>query len=118
MKCDHCVHSLKKKTGVLACWLPRCVKDWEYKAMSDDAFYHSQRWRTLRNKALRRDKYLCVECKRYGRKVPANVVHHIKERADYPELQYDINNLECLCDSCHNKKHPDKGGYVKGQSRY
>jgi len=103
---------------VLACWLPRCVKDWGHRTMADDDFYHSERWRTLRSKALLRDKYLCIDCKRYGKKVPAKVVHHIKERADYPEHQYDINNLECLCDSCHNKKHPDKGGYVKGQSRY
>ena len=77
--------------------------------MPDDNFYHTHRWYTLRDKILRRDKFLCVECKRYGKRVLATTVHHIKEREDFPELQYDMSNLESLCAACHNKKHPDKG---------
>jgi len=56
-----------------------------------------------------------VECKQYGKKVPATTVHHIKERSEFPELEYDINNLECLCSPCHNKKHPEKGKTIKGR---
>ncbi len=110
MKCDRCVHSLKNRTGVPSCWLPRCVEEWD-----NDSFYTTQRWKELREKVLRRDKYLCVECSRYGKKTPATVVHHIWERSRFPELEYDINNLECLCNSCHNKKHPEKGRKRKGR---
>ncbi len=83
-----------------------------------DTFYTTQRWKSLRARALRRDKYLCVECKRYGKKIIATTVHHIKVRLEYPELQYDMSNLESLCASCHNKRHPEKGGFVKGQGGY
>ena len=81
----------------------------------ENNFYHSQRWRTVRRKALRRDKFLCVECSRYGKKTPATVVHHIKERSAYPELEYELGNLESLCEACHNKRHPEKGSKRKGR---
>ena len=29
MKCDKCTNSLKGKTGVPSCWLPRCPHDWD-----------------------------------------------------------------------------------------
>lgn len=66
-------------------------------------------------KALRRDKFLCVECNRYGKKTPATVVHHVKERSAYPELEYELTNLESLCEACHNKKHPERGSKIKGR---
>lgn len=39
----------------------------------------------------------------------ATVVHHIKPLAGHPEMALDLDNLESLCDACHNKKHPEKG---------
>ena len=75
-----------------------------------DEFYRSARWQRLRAQVLRRDKYLCQECKRYGRMRPAQMVHHIKHLDEYPELAYDPKNLQSLCLQCHNKKHPEKGG--------
>lgn len=77
--------------------------------MPDNEFYHTYRWHMLRDKILRRDKFLCVECVRYGKHTQATTVHHVKERDDYPELRYDASNLESLCAACHNKKHPEKG---------
>lgn len=41
--------------------------------------------------------------------MPGKIVHHIKEREEYPELAYDPNNCVTLCEKCHNKMHPDKG---------
>ena len=38
------------------------------------------------------------------------MVHHIKPRRDYPELALVDSNLISLCDECHNKMHPEKGG--------
>lgn len=37
------------------------------------------------------------------------MVHHKKHADEYPELAYDLDNLESLCEACHNKKHPEKG---------
>jgi 5-methylcytosine-specific restriction endonuclease McrA len=72
-------------------------------------FYKSSRWLKKRAKILRRDGYQCVECKKYGRLREAKIVHHIKELQDYPELALEDSNLESLCMTCHNKKHPEKG---------
>lgn len=73
--------------------------------------YDSKRHRDWAAKVLRKDKYLCQRClRRYGRKVPARVAHHIKPLEFYPEFAYDVSNGEALCFSCHNEEHPEKGG--------
>jgi 5-methylcytosine-specific restriction endonuclease McrA len=81
-------------------------------------YYHSERHKRWRAAVLRRDKYLCQDCLAYGRKTPATTAHHIKERADYPELQYDVDNGVALCAACHNKRHPGKGGYREHANRF
>lgn len=72
-------------------------------------FYKSTKWLRKREAILRRDGYMCQKCKRYGKRVPATVVHHIKHLEDYPELAYDDSNLISLCAACHDKEHPEKG---------
>lgn len=81
-----------------------------------DPFYKSAAWAKARKLALERDHYICVDCMtakaRGERRRPrtATVVHHIKPRDQYPELSLDLDNLVSLCDACHNKRHPEKGG--------
>ena len=76
-----------------------------------DNYYQSARHKAWRDKVMRRDKYLCQECLRYGKRVAATHAHHVKPREDYPELQYDVSNGRALCMGCHNKEHPEKGGH-------
>lgn len=78
-------------------------------------FYDSERWKQKRRNILRRDGYECQLCKRYGRHTPATEVHHIKHLEDRPELAYANKNLISLCHRCHNKQHPEKGGYNGGR---
>lgn len=79
--------------------------------------YTSQKWKRKAEHIKRRDQYMCVRCRRYGKMRPAQVVHHIKHVDEYPELAYVDSNLESLCIACHNKEHPEKavkknrGGY-------
>lgn len=80
-------------------------------------FYRSQKWRNKRKAILKRDKYRCVECRKYGRTTQATHVHHIKELEHYPELVLDDDNLVSLCAKCHNKKHPEKGATGFGNPR-
>lgn len=81
-------------------------------------FYVSAKWKSKRAAILRRDKYLCQECKRYGRTREAQTVHHIKHLEDNPELAFEDSNLISLCFACHNKVHPEKGaGGVRKYSR-
>ena len=74
-----------------------------------NAFYTSKRWKRLRLQVLRRDKFKCVRCRWFLRSRDAVVVHHIKNREEYPELQWEMSNLISLCNGCHNKLHPEKG---------
>ena len=83
----------------------------------DDNYYRHKRHRDWREKVLRRDKYLCQECLRYGKKTPATIAHHKKPREDYPDLQYDVSNGEASCLACHNKKHPEKGQTISPPSK-
>ena len=83
--------------------------------MCDANHYQSSKHRAWREKVLRRDKYLCQECLRYGKKTPATHAHHIKFREDYPELQYVVSNGQSLCAACHNAKHPEKGEWRNGK---
>jgi len=82
--------------------------------MSNKPFYNSARWKRKRAYILSRDKYLCQECKKYGKNIEAKIVHHIIEIEDDPDLKLKDDNLVSVCRSCHNKIHPEKGGhYIK-----
>jgi len=54
---------------------------------------------------LIRDDYMCQSCLKNNKIKKADVVHHIKELEDYPELGLTLSNLESLCHKCHNKHH-------------
>lgn len=82
--------------------------------MNIETFYSSKAWARRRAAILKRDGYLCANCKRYGRMTEAVTVHHIKHLDAYPELALEPDNLISLCNACHNKAHPEKGGAHKG----
>lgn len=71
-------------------------------------FYTSRTWRRKRKSILDRDNNECQMCKRKGRFSKATCVHHMRRLKDRPDLALIDDNLESLCDSCHNKEHPEK----------
>lgn len=86
----------------------RCKAGALRKGITMEFDYHSAKWRRKSASIMRRDGFMCVQCKRYGRCRPAVVVHHIKHVDEYPELAYTDSNLVSLCAACHNKAHPEK----------
>lgn len=72
-------------------------------------FYKTQAWISKRPKILRRDEYLCQECKRYGKTTAATMVHHIIPLSwcllFNKALALASINLISLCTQCHNKMH-------------
>jgi len=68
-------------------------------------FYKTRKWERKRLAILRRDKYLCRECSRYGRTTPANTVHHIYPLEERPDLALVSENLISLCPKCHERMH-------------
>jgi len=87
----------------------RNQKEKRFEGKAGVSCYNSKKHREWRAKVLRRDKYLCQECLRYGRKVQATHAHHVKPIEDHPELRFDLSNGRALCAACHNKLHPEKG---------
>jgi len=72
-------------------------------------FYKSKAWRDTREYILKRDKYLCQDCRE-----PAEEVHHIvkltPENINDMTIALGENNLVSLCRNCHKKKHvKDRG---------
>lgn len=68
-------------------------------------FYKKKKWKKKREVILKRDNYLCRECKRYGKATQATTVHHVLPLERRPELKLNSANLISLCDTCHNKMH-------------
>lgn len=74
-----------------------------------EAFYKSTTWQQCRETAIKRDRYLCVDCMRRGFQTPAEEVHHIKpitpENINDPEITLNLDNLVSLCRECHQARH-------------
>ena len=71
----------------------------------DRKFYKSARWHSLRESIMRRDGYMCRECRRFGKCTEGTNVHHILPREQFPQYQYDPRNLITLCNRCHDAMH-------------
>ena len=70
------------------------------------AFYNSTQWRKLRQQVLIRDNYMCQHCLADGIVNDKDlIVHHkIELKRDWSK-RLDMENLEAVCVSCHNKIH-------------
>ncbi|PPA71917.1 HNH endonuclease [Jeotgalibacillus proteolyticus] len=68
-------------------------------------FYKTTKWIRKRSIILKRDKYECRECKRYGKVREAKVVHHIYPLEIFLELALININLLSLCSTCHESMH-------------
>lgn len=64
------------------------------------ALRNTKRWRDVRAQALERDGYACVRCS----SIEDLEVDHILELQHYPQLAYDLDNLQTLCQPCHVDK--------------
>ncbi len=71
----------------------------------NEPFYKTKKWQSKREKILRRDGYMCQECKRYGKARQAVVVHHAFPREWYPQYEWEDWNLISLCNKCHENMH-------------
>ena len=74
-----------------------------------ETFYKSAAWKHIRDTAMKRDAYLCVDCLKSGRFTPAEEVHHIvpltPENVMNPAITLDMENLVSVCRECHKKRH-------------
>lgn len=73
-------------------------------------FYNQKKWHRKRANILKRDKYLCRNCVRYGIEREAIKVHHVYPLIERPDLKLNEHNLISLCDDCHRKMHNNLTG--------
>lgn len=74
------------------------VKEWA------KPFYKSKAWRDCREAFFISKHGLCERCGR-----PGKIVHHKEiltpENINNPDITLNWDNLELLCQDCHNKEH-------------
>lgn len=75
-------------------------------------FYKSTAWKKARQTVIRRANGLCERCRAAGLYRPGVIVHHknyiTPENINDPGVTLNLDNLEYLCEDCHNKEHKAK----------
>lgn len=66
-----------------------------------DRFLNRAAWRRVRE-WYRAQYPLCERCRAAGDVTASAIVHHKVDRRDRPDLALDVQNLEALCEPCHN----------------
>lgn len=79
----------------------RVLKSAREKRSSPRVRGYDARWDRL-SVAWRRANPLCAECEKADLLRQATVVDHIIPVADREDLRYSPDNLQSLCDACHN----------------
>lgn len=84
----------------------------------DNKFYKSAVWEKCRKAYIQKVGGLCERCLKKGLIVPGKIVHHkehlTEENYKNPEVSLNFENLELLCQECHNKEHFE----ISYKSRY
>lgn len=74
-----------------------------------ERFYNSEEWRACRDGFLKSKGYLCERCSTPSDPVVAKIAHHktylTKQNINDPAIALSWDNLEALCQDCHNKEH-------------
>lgn len=77
------------------------------------AFYASSKWRKAQTAYMTSQHYTCERCGEIAR-----IVHHKKyitpANINDPEVTLNWDNLEALCQDCHNKEHTQLAVTAKG----
>jgi len=70
------------------------------------AIYQDRRWKKLRKLKMRANP-LCERCESLGRTKPMDEVHHKVPFDVDPDLAFEWDNLESLCEECHTIRHKE-----------
>lgn len=77
------------------------------------SFYTSKAWITCRIGYMLSQNYICERCGH-----AASICHHktyiTATTIDNPDITLNWDNLECLCQDCHNLEHHQSGNTRNG----
>jgi 5-methylcytosine-specific restriction endonuclease McrA len=74
---------------------------YKYKNKKQKNFFMSKRWKNLRQVVINNYGKRCMRCGVLGG--PCHI-DHIFPRSRYPNLEFDFDNLQVLCNDCNMKK--------------
>lgn len=82
------------------------ISDTNTTGVRDTGFYSSKKWIKIRDAVKLRDKMTCQEC---GEPITGRyIVDHIEpvtmDTVDDFDIAYNLDNLQLLCQACHNYK--------------
>tara|TARA_R110000737_G_scaffold37384_2_gene57161 strand:+ start:1755 stop:2096 length:342 start_codon:yes stop_codon:yes gene_type:complete len=96
-------------------WIP--VKEAQTRQYSNQSFYNSKGWRMTRKFYIKANP-LCEICKRNNITKESQMVDHITPINNGGQ-KIDHNNLQALCNKCHNTKSAKEGvEYRSGIKKY
>lgn len=83
----------------------------EFIKRSDSGFYNTPEWKKIRKIIIDKYGYVCMKC---GTEDESICVDHIKPLSKYPELKFEENNMQTLCNLCNLiKSNRDETDYRK-----
>ena len=101
------IHEYKDRKSVY------CSKEcWAKRGKRVKRIVRTPEFRKWKREVFKRDNFTCQMC---GAKTTLEA-HHIKEKVNFPELEYDVDNGICLCHDCHRKT--DNYGYRAKTKRW
>lgn len=71
-------------------------------------FYNSKVWKDIRTSYIYSRFGICERCGKPNSKQVHHKVYITEENINNPDITIDFNNLELLCDICHQKEHKEK----------
>lgn len=82
------------------------MKPWEEK------FYKGGKWKETQAEFMKHKGRMCERCSNEKNPVPARIAHHkiylTQLNVNDPYIAYAWDNLEALCQTCHNREHHGK----------
>jgi len=77
--------------------------------MNRQQFYKTPQWKELSKAYAKSVNYLCERCSTIDNPVPGKICHHKIHLNDInyldPKISLNWDNIEYLCQDCHNKEH-------------
>ena len=80
--------------GIIKC--KSNVRDW---------FYKTKRWEKTRNAYFAHANGICERCKEKVGKIVHHNIHLTNANVNDLDIAYGFDNLELLCQDCHNAEH-------------
>ena len=116
-RCNRCrrkvliSHATFKKGYCIECYKKE-RQDYNDRERNDKygKFYRSTEYKKFRQKLYIENPY-CNRCLQDGKYVPSRICHHIIPIKEDFSKRFDENNIEFLCQSCHNQEHKTKDKY-------